>query len=64
MWRWIPTSTVGSCYFCRNLQANQCERLRAVGVDRDGAFAEFVSVPARACYPLPDSLSDNEGRVR
>jgi 2-desacetyl-2-hydroxyethyl bacteriochlorophyllide A dehydrogenase len=56
-----PNLYCGRCYFCRNLQANQCERLQAVGVDRDGAFAELVSVPARACYVLPDSLSDHEG---
>ena len=56
-----PNLYCGRCYFCRNLQANQCLNLQAVGVTRDGAFAEYVAVPARACYRLPDSLSDGQG---
>jgi 2-desacetyl-2-hydroxyethyl bacteriochlorophyllide A dehydrogenase len=56
-----PNLYCGECSFCRNLQANQCLNLKAVGVDRDGAFAEYVAVPARACYRLPDTLSDTQG---
>lgn len=55
-----PNLYCGHCHFCRNLQANQCLNLQAVGVTRAGAFAEYVAVPARACYRLPDSLSDSQ----
>ena len=56
-----PNLYCGECDFCRAQQNNQCLNLQAVGVTRDGAFAEYVSVPARACYRLPDALSDSQG---
>jgi 2-desacetyl-2-hydroxyethyl bacteriochlorophyllide A dehydrogenase len=56
-----PNLYCGHCYFCRNRLFNQCLNLQAVGVTRDGAFAEYVAVPAEACYQLPDSLSDSQG---
>ncbi|HEY7589150.1 MAG TPA: L-threonine 3-dehydrogenase [Thermoplasmata archaeon] len=36
----------GHCYECRTGQAHVCRNLRIMGIDRDGAFAEYVSVPA------------------
>ena len=29
-----------------------------MGIDRDGAFAEYVSVPERSIYKIPDSMND------
>jgi threonine 3-dehydrogenase len=37
--------TCGACYYCRTGRAHMCERTRILGVDRDGAFAEYVCVP-------------------
>src|SRR6266508_1408787 len=37
--------TCGDCFSCRTGQAHMCERTQILGVDRDGAFAEYVSVP-------------------
>lgn len=37
--------TCGMCFHCRTGQAHMCENTRILGVDRDGAFADFVSVP-------------------
>ena len=34
-----------------------------LGVDRDGAFAEFVSVPSRNVVQLPDSVDDEMGAI-
>ena len=34
-----------------------------LGVDRDGAFAEFVSVPSRNVVKLPDSVDDEMGAI-
>jgi 2-desacetyl-2-hydroxyethyl bacteriochlorophyllide A dehydrogenase len=48
------------CDFCRNEQANHCQNWQGIGVTRAGGFAEYVNVPARACYRLPDSLSDQQ----
>ncbi|MDA0749004.1 MAG: L-threonine 3-dehydrogenase [bacterium] len=37
--------TCGHCFQCRTGQAHMCPQTQILGVDRDGAFAEFVSVP-------------------
>jgi len=36
----------GHCLPCRTGDAHVCHRTRIIGVDRDGAFAEFISMPA------------------
>jgi len=36
----------GRCYECRTGQAHVCRNLKILGIDRDGAFAEYVAVPA------------------
>jgi L-iditol 2-dehydrogenase len=51
----------GSCSFCRRGEVNLCDRRQVVGVScgdyrRHGAFAEYVSVPSRILYKLPDNL--------
>ncbi len=53
-----PNLYCGHCYFCRQEQANHCLNWQAVGVTLPGGFAEYVAAPARACYLLPDDLSD------
>jgi 2-desacetyl-2-hydroxyethyl bacteriochlorophyllide A dehydrogenase len=55
-----PNLYCGKCSRCRNEQSNQCLNLQAVGVTRSGAFAEYVTVPERACYPIPDHLTDRQ----
>ena len=52
----------GKCWHCLRGEVNLCEERRVLGVAcaefrRDGAFAEFVAVPARVLYRLPDGLS-------
>jgi L-iditol 2-dehydrogenase len=52
----------GICAFCRNGEQNLCDNRQVIGVScgdysRAGAFAEYVSVPARIVYKLPDSLA-------
>jgi threonine 3-dehydrogenase len=37
--------TCGMCFACRTGRAHMCERTEILGVDRDGAFAEYVAVP-------------------
>ncbi len=55
------TVSCGKCEFCRRGQINLCDNRTVLGVScgdyrRHGAFAEYVSVPARILYKLPDSL--------
>lgn len=52
----------GRCRFCLAGRVNLCEDRRVLGVScedyrRDGAFAEYVAVPERILYRLPDGLS-------
>jgi L-iditol 2-dehydrogenase len=56
------TVSCGRCHFCRQGQVNLCDERRVLGVSceeyrRNGAFADYVAVPARILYRLPDGLS-------
>lgn len=42
--------TCGICYHCRTGQAHMCEHTQILGVDRNGAFAEFVVVPGTVLW--------------
>ena len=37
--------TCGACYHCRTGRAHMCAQTQILGVDRNGAFAQFVAVP-------------------
>lgn len=52
----------GECYFCRRGEVNLCDNRRVLGVScgdyrQNGAFAEYVAVPQRILYRLPDNLT-------
>src|SRR6266478_3520572 len=58
----------GECPNCRRGNVNLCDRRQVLGVScgdyrRAGAFAEFVAVPARIVYRLPESLSFAEAAM-
>src|SRR5215831_9080874 len=42
--------TCGVCFECRTGRAHMCERTKILGVDRDGGFADFVSIPASVVW--------------
>jgi len=51
----------GQCFYCRRGQVNLCDEREVIGVStplfrRMGAFAEYVTVPARIAYHLPDAM--------
>ncbi|WP_193210640.1 galactitol-1-phosphate 5-dehydrogenase [Luteolibacter marinus] len=55
----------GECSYCREGRVNLCDSRQVVGVAcaefrRDGAFAEFVTVPRRILHRLPEGLSFEE----
>jgi L-iditol 2-dehydrogenase len=58
----------GDCEFCRRGEVNLCEHRQVVGVScgeyrRAGAFAEYVTVPERILYRLPDKLSFSDAAM-
>ncbi|MGY6588508.1 MAG: L-threonine 3-dehydrogenase [Wenzhouxiangella sp.] len=47
------------CGVCRNCRAGKphlCPNTVGIGVNRDGAFAEYISVPATNLWPIPDEI--------
>jgi threonine 3-dehydrogenase len=49
------------CGFCRNCRAGRahlCRSTLGVGVNRPGAFADYVAIPASNAYPIPDAIPD------
>ena len=50
--------TCGVCRNCRAGRRHLCMNTVGVGVNRPGAFAEYISVPAFNVFKLPDSISD------
>lgn len=53
----------GHCEHCRTGDSHVCRDTQIIGVDRDGAFAEFVALPATNLIPIPDSISDDHAAV-
>lgn len=46
----------GHCYQCRTGHSEVCQNLQILGVDRAGAFAEYVAVPERVLWRNDDSV--------
>ena len=49
------------CGHCRNCRAGRehlCRKTVGVGVNRSGAFAEYLAIPAHNAYKLPEDLPD------
>lgn len=53
----------GECLPCRMGNYNVCEKLAFTGLMADGAFAEYVNVPAELCYVLPPNFDPQAGAV-
>lgn len=51
-----PFESCGVCELCVTGRENVCPDLRIFGVHRDGSFAEFVRVPIKRIYRIPDDL--------
>lgn len=51
----------GKCSFCKKGFNNHCEQRKILGMyDKDGAFAEYITLPNENIYIVPDSISDLE----
>lgn len=51
-----PNIYCGNCPACKNGKKQLCESLYAIGVNRNGGFAEYCVVPQAQCYLLPPEL--------
>jgi L-iditol 2-dehydrogenase len=58
----------GCCAYCARGEVNLCDNRQVIGVSctdyrRAGAFAEFIAVPQRIVYRLPDDISFEEAAM-
>jgi 2-desacetyl-2-hydroxyethyl bacteriochlorophyllide A dehydrogenase len=58
-----PSLFCGHCIYCRRQRGNLCQHWGATGDTVNGAFAEYVSVPAGNAYPMPDQLGWGAGAL-
>ena len=55
--------TCGHCRNCRAGRRHLCRNTVGVGVNREGCFAEYLSIPAINVFPLPDTISDEVASI-
>jgi threonine 3-dehydrogenase len=53
----------GQCHQCQLGEAHICRNLGVVGIDRDGAFAEFVRIPASNVWKLDPAIPEHYGAI-
>jgi threonine 3-dehydrogenase len=55
--------TCGVCRNCRAGRRHLCMNTQGVGVNRPGAFAEYIAVPAFNVFKLPDAITDDMAAI-
>src|SRR6202790_5793799 len=53
----------GHCHQCRLGEAHICQNLKIIGIDQDGAFAEFVKIPATNIWKLDAAIPEHYGAI-
>lgn len=53
----------GSCEFCTRGLEQFCRAGQMIGKHRDGGYAEFIAVPAKNAFVLPDEISFEAGAI-
>ncbi len=63
-----PSMSCGSCEFCQSERSNLCSNMKYLGSamyvpPADGAFREYIVMPEKNCYRLPDDMSYEVGAL-
>jgi threonine dehydrogenase-like Zn-dependent dehydrogenase len=58
-----PIIWCGKCIACREGHYPACTSLKLAGIDLDGGFAGYISVPSSMIYKVPDSVSDEHAAL-
>ncbi|MDQ3313913.1 MAG: zinc-binding dehydrogenase [Verrucomicrobiota bacterium] len=53
----------GACPFCLRGNEQFCPEVQMIGKHRDGGYAEFIKVPARSLFALPDEIAFAQGAI-
>ncbi len=56
-------SFCGSCSHCRSGSPNLCAHRRSIGSREDGGFAEWISIPVRNLWEVPESVGQHAGAL-
>ena len=62
----VTVNTLGSCgccRFCHMGEYHKCGAVRSVGINLEGGFQEFISLPASFVYKIPDTMSFEEAAM-
>ncbi len=59
----MPLLTCGYCDNCRSGQPNQCQNRSGLGINMNGAYADFVNVPEKMLVHIPDSMTWEQGAL-
>ncbi|MDD9900246.1 MAG: alcohol dehydrogenase catalytic domain-containing protein [Alphaproteobacteria bacterium] len=57
----MPVIPCGTCPLCTTGKEDMCQNTTMLGIEHDGAFAEYISVPAAAVYKLPENVPFDMG---
>ncbi|MDO9414740.1 zinc-dependent alcohol dehydrogenase family protein [Pararhizobium sp.] len=56
-----PNISCGRCPQCMNGKVNLCRKLKAIGIQIDGGFADYVLVPQKQAFDIPLSMKPTHG---
>lgn len=51
-----PNEMCGQCHFCRNAMGHFCTHMTGYGTTARGGFAQYLTVPEKQVYKLPEQL--------
>lgn len=52
-----PVMACGTCRTCRRGHENVCDSVKCFGVQMDGGFQDYICVPAKQVYAIPDDIT-------
>ena len=51
-----PNEMCGQCFYCRNAMGHFCTHMTGYGTTARGGFAEYLTVPEKQVYKIPDHM--------
>ena len=58
-----PNIVCNKCYYCLSGKRHFCENLKSIGINFDGAYSQYVTVPASNLYKIPDNVTLKEAAL-
>lgn len=58
-----PIRTCGECYQCRTGDENICQNADLTGIDLDGAYQQYITVPSTNLHTVPDGINPKHAAI-